>query len=181
MGHVHDGDAVCLQLRDHLEQIADLGLREHCGGFIHDHDSRVSTERLRDLDPLPIGDGERAHETAWVDREVDPGEQRAGAPALGPTGQHTQPARLVAQAQVLCHRQVGGERQFLVHHRHTKPQLGEARSPELDRLAPNQNGTVIRSLNLRQQLHQGRLTGAVLTDDDVHLTGQYRQADPVNR
>jgi hypothetical protein len=76
---------------------------------------------------------------------------------------------------------VGGERQFLVHHRHTKPQLGEARSPELDRLAPNQNGTVIRSLNLRQQLHQGRLTGAVLTDDDVHLTGQYRQADPVNR
>jgi hypothetical protein len=131
--------------------------------------------------PLPIGDGERAHETAWIHREVDPGKQRAGTTALCPTGQHTQPAGLLAQAQVLRHRQVRSECELLVHHRHTEHPMGEARTPELDRLALNQNDTVIRSLDLRQQLHQGRLAGTVLADDDVHLTGQYRQVDPVDR
>jgi hypothetical protein len=50
-------------------------------------------------------------------------------------------------------------------------QLSEARTPELDRFALGENETVIRSLDLGDQLHEGQLAGTVLTDNDVHLAG----------
>ena len=64
----------------------------------------------------------------------------------------------------------GRERELLVDHRDAEA-LGVPRAVELDQLAGDLDLALIGSFDLREELHQRRLAGAVLARDDVDLPG----------
>ena len=76
---VDDADAAVAQALDHDHQAADVGVGERRGRLVHDEDAGVLGERLGDLDPLAVGDGEGAD--LGVDVEVVAVEASRGAGA----------------------------------------------------------------------------------------------------
>ena len=81
--------------------------------------------------------------------------------------------------EVVGDTQVRRQRELLVDH--GDPQLlGVARPVEADRLAIQLDLAVVPALGLGEQLHEGRLAGAVLAGDRVHLAGPDVQVDAVD-
>ena len=69
---------------DHLvqdaEEVVDLVRRQHGGRLVEDEERDVSIERLDDLDPLALADGELPDDRVRVDVEPVPGGELADAP-----------------------------------------------------------------------------------------------------
>jgi hypothetical protein len=135
-------------------------------------------DSLGDLDSLLLGDGQARDAPPRVDVEPDPFEQFSRAPLLGAAHDQAHPAVLPAERQVLGHGEMRRKRELLMHHRDPEP-LRVPRIAEPDLLARDQDGSLAWLLNLREQLHQRRLAGAVLPRDRVHLSGEDVEADAV--
>ena len=73
---------VRLQAADDLEELVRLLRRQHGGRLVEDEDVGAAVERLQDLDPLLLADGDVADERGRVDGEREPLGQLAD-PLLG--------------------------------------------------------------------------------------------------
>jgi len=79
-------------------------------------------------------------------------------------------AGLGAEHDVLQHGEVVGEHEVLVHHADAGGDRVRRRA-EGGRPAVDLDGALVRLLHAVEDLHQGGLAGAVLTDDRVHGAG----------
>jgi hypothetical protein len=89
-------------------------------------------------------------------------------------------ARLAPEEQVLGDREVRRERELLVHHRDAE-RLRVPRPVEVDVAALDRDAAVVRLLDLREQLHQRGLAGAVLPGHNVDLAGPDVEVDVIDR
>ncbi len=148
-------------------------------------------ERLGDLDELAFGERECADARVSRDRrEPDSLEQLVGELAeLTPPDPAPPRAALAgagpgevfgAEEQVLVHAQVLDERLFLHHDRHAE--RGElAGVTERSRVAVDRHLTSVGADRAADDADQGRLAGAVLTDQPDDLADVDAEGDVVQR
>jgi hypothetical protein len=174
VGDEDDRGAAVLQLSDDAEQVLSLGRGEHCGRFVEDQHGRVPDQRLDDLDPLLDADRQVLHQGIRVDLQpVAPGQLTDVAAGLAPVEQAGRAGLLHAEGDVLGHREHRYEHEVLVHH----PDAGRdgvLRRGELDLLAVQQDLALVGLQQPVQDVHQGRLAGAVLAEQGVHLARGHR-------
>ncbi len=85
---------------------------------------------------------------------------------------------LGAEHDVLQHGEVVGQHEVLVHHADAGPDR-LMRRVDADRLPVNEDLALVWPLHPVQDLHQGRLAGAVLPDDGVDRAAPHGQEDVV--
>ncbi len=168
MRDVDDAGAGGLQLIDEPEERLDLRVGERGGGLVHDEHLRVERERFGDLDHLLLGDGQLTDLLPRVQLDVEARQQLAGLPIQRALRDERAAHRLPADVHVLRDREVGHHVQLLVDDR--DPQLlGLQRAGQLDRLALEEDLSLVAGVDAGEDLHQRGLAGAVLTDEDEDL------------
>ncbi len=75
----------------------------------------------------------------------------------------------LAKKDVLGHREVGDQAQFLVDHAYAKF-LSALWREVMDLLTPDEDAALALGNRSAEDLHQSRLASAILTQQDVHLT-----------
>jgi hypothetical protein len=105
-------------------------------------------------------------------------EQRVRVALHPPRVDHPAPHRLAAEEDVLGDGPVGEEVELLVDDRDAVV-LGVERVVQLDRLAVDGDRARVGAVHAGEDLHQGRLAGAVLADDRVDLARGAGEVDAV--
>lgn len=158
-----DGQAFGLELAQVVEERVHLLRHEHGGRLVEDEDLRAAVEDLEDLHALAVGDSEvldqgvGAHAEAVRVRDLLDLLAGLGADAV---------ELLAAENHVLQDGEVVGQHEVLVHHADAAGD-GVAGAGEGDLLPVDGDGALVRLLHAVEDLHQGRLAGAVLTDEGV--------------
>src|SRR5215212_5351082 len=88
--------------------------------------------------------------------------------------------RFTAEKDVLRDGQLGDEIELLVNGGNTA-MLGVARTCQRQWLPIEEKLAVVVRVDAAEQLHQGRLTGAVLADQGMHFAALDRERDVVQR
>ena len=150
------------------EQRLGLRRRQHRGRLVEDQDARIAVERLQDLDPLPLADRQRA-DTRRRDRRAGRNVAASRACSLRARRRGRASATaLGAEHDVLQHRHVVGQREMLVHHADAG---GERRARVAAAAAAGRTPrrSLVGDVVAEQDVHQGRLAGAVLAEqrDDL--------------
>ena len=169
MGDVDDGDAAVAQAAHHVQQALGLGRLQGRGRLVEDEDLRLVQQRPGDLDQLLLAEPQRGQRAVEVDVEPDRLEHRLrlAAHRAAVEGDAGGP-RLAAEEEVLEHVQVREEGQLLRDDRDTV--FGRlAGVGEGDRLSFEHQLTLVGFGAADQHLDQGRLAGAVGTEQGVHL------------
>ena len=155
-----------LQLAQVVEQLVDLLRHQHGGRLVEDQDPGAAVEHLEDLDALPVADAERLDQRVGVDRR---GRRRRQISSIARraalTSSRSPRGRLGAEHDVLQHGEVVGQHEVLVHHADAgRDRVGRAsgRRPGSPSIGDR---ALVRLLHAVEDLHQGRLAGAVLADD----------------
>ena len=116
VGDEDDRGALLGELAQRCEELVDLLGHEHGGRLVEDEDLGAAIEHLENLDALFLADAEVGDQSVGVDVEAVLFAEFDDAVAglLDPEGEGA--AGLVAEHDVLPHRQVGGEHERLEDH-----------------------------------------------------------------
>jgi hypothetical protein len=164
--------AMALEAADDGEELFHLGPAQGAGWLVHDDELRLHRQRAGDLDHLLLGNREVAHPRGGAAVEPD---ALAELPRLSlelPIADEEVPARLTADEDVLRHRHVGGEGEFLVDGDDTGA-LRLVRRGEAYTFAVELDGAAVGRLGAGKDLEQGRLAGAILAQKGM----DFRKAD----
>ena len=181
VGDVDDGHSVGGQVPDHLEQHLDLAGAQRRGRLVHDQDPGVGGQGASDLDDLLLSDPQVLDKRARSDRLLQPLHQLPGDLALGGVvdGAGSLP-QLPTEEDVVAHTQVRRQVELLVDDRDTEIHR-LVRRVELDPLSVQLQVAVRRGGHPGHDLHQGRLAGAVLSEQHRHLAPAYIEVDTLER
>ncbi len=171
VGHVQDRDAAVAQPSHEPVQQFHLVVGQRGRGFVHREHANVTGQRLDDLHDLALR--HRQQPDGVARRDVLGAElvQQRGGVGLHPSPiDHTATHGLRAEEDVLRHRAIAEQVQFLVHDRHTGGQ-GLARRRERHRTAVEFDTPGVGGVNPGQDLHQRRLARTVFSHQSVHLAG----------
>ena len=170
-------DAGIPQRRDRGEQDALLGRGQRRRRLVHDDDPRLAGQRAGDLHQLLLRDAEPANQRAWRNGEADAGEQPARLAVQRGAAYPAEPAaRQMAEEDVLGHRTLGDEAEFLVDH--DDPGIQRVfGTPWAEWHALKMQLARIGAKHPGENLHQGGLPGAILADDTEHLPPVEGDAD----
>ncbi len=174
------------------EQRFDLARRQHRGRLVEDQDPRAgrpdassgaseppASQRLQDLDPLPLADRQAADQRIGVDLEAEAAAPyRAAAAAPSPrreNGCHSGSLPSITLSSTL---EVVGQREMLVHHADAGVQRG-ARIAGRQRLAEDFDLPGIGAVVAEQDRHQRALAGAVFAEQRQHLAAPEIERDVV--
>ena len=111
-----------------------------------------------------------------IDVDAEVGEMPARTVDHGAPVDDAAARRLLAEIDVLGHREVGHDAQLLVHHADAGRQR-LARRAEMHRPAVDRHAAVVLAVQAGDDLHQGRLAGAVLAHQAVDLAGAQHEVD----
>ncbi len=106
----------CLEALEQVEQVLGVAVVERRGGLVEDEQLHVLRERLRDLDELLLAHAKLADGRGGVLVEAHPVHQLGGL-VIGavPVDEAKASAPLVAEEDVLGHREVRDQRELLVN------------------------------------------------------------------
>ena len=170
---VDDADALGLELADDPEQLGDLGIVQRRGRLVHDQDLGLERQGLGDLHHLLPGDRELADFGARIEPEVQSGEDGRGVAVQGllveqePEG----PLGLAADEDVLRGGEVVHQVELLMNDADAEV-LRRTGRRNIDGHAVDADFAGVLRIDSGEDLHQGRLAGAVLPDEGVDLAGK---------
>ena len=173
---VDDRDPFRLEFADELEQRRGLDWRERRSGFVEDCDAVRRRQRASDLRELPPRDGEPLHRHGDGNFDAEDAHRLFGARVHRPVVDGDAATQLAAEKHVLGDRKIRGEHDLLVHQHDAAP-LGVDRSAQRQRRAVESERAARRVQVTADDLHQGRLAGAVFADDRMDLAGVEGEAD----
>ena len=164
-----DRVALCLQLAQDAEDLLRLLRRQHRRWLVQHQHPRVAVQGLQDLDPLLPADRQGADRLVRVDLPAEPVAELPDA-VLGCRAVQEYPPRhrLLAEQDVLGHRQHRHQHEVLVDHADAAPD-GVVRAGDLDCLAVEQDLAGIGHGQAVEDVHEGALAGAVLAEQGVDL------------
>ena len=169
MRDVDDADAAFTQAADNAEDLGSLGVRQRRGRLVEDQQARGAAERAANLHELFLRRAQPIDARLGIEREAMLGDQLARL-ALHRTLVEQRPSLPFApEEEILGDREVRRQQRFLVHHRDADG-MGVRRTVEIHRLPAPTHHAAIALQHARDDLHQRRLTRAVLADEGVHLT-----------
>ena len=176
---VEAGHALGLEGHQDLHELVHLGRRQGGGGLVQDQHLGVFRQRLGDLGHLHLAHPQILDQGVRRDVQLEPLEQRGG---LGvqpvPVDGHAV-ARLLAQEDVLPHRHVGDEGEFLVDDGDALVDgLADGCVAQLKFVAVqlDRPGVGAVGVDPAQDLHQGGLAGAVLPAQSVDFASPHLDA-----
>jgi len=156
------------------EESIDLHSTERGRRLVHDQQSGVERDGLRDLDDLLVGDGQTQRRAPGVDVHAKPVEQPL---SLGVHRRAVDPPsrgqRLAPHEDVLGDREVREEGGLLVDHRHACC-LGLGGRGEVDGLTSEAKLARVAAVDAGHDLDQRGLASAVLADEGVDRTRVHR-------
>ncbi len=163
---IHTGHALGLEAPDSVQQHLDFATGQGRGGLVEDQQARLFIQRLGDLHQLLVAAAILRHRQRHIHvRHLEFTHQRLGAVqhrrvVHAPTGQ----GQFVAHENVLGHRQVGHQGQFLMNDDNPGG-LGFADGLGLERLPIPEDFPLPGAVRVhrRQHLHQGGFTRTVFT------------------
>src|SRR5499426_1415688 len=160
---------------DAEELVGFLG-REDRGGLVKDEELGAPVERLEDLDALAVADAEIGDARVGVDLQMVLAAQplELGARPAHPGAEPE--AALDAEHDVFEHRERLDQHEVLVDHADARGQR-VLRAPDDRRPAAHEDLAAIRLVVAVEDAHQGRLAGAVLTDDAVNRPRPHHERD----
>ena len=169
---VDDRDVVTPQVAHDTEEHVDLVVGQGRGRLVHDQDAHLLQQHARDLDELLLADGQVTDEEVRVDVLTEPAEHLLRAyPLSGVVDEPSAVAKLATGEQVLGDRHVRKEAELLVDDPDTKTH-GVAGAGDRDGLTLEVDLTRAGLFGAGEDLHQGRLAGAILPDQDVDLAAE---------
>ena len=169
---VHHREPAVAQPLDHAEQRLDLAGLERRGRLVHDDHPGVDRDGPGEGDHLLRAHAEAAQRAAHVGVHAVLGEQAFGPGVhLGHIDDAEAVARLAPEQQVAGHAHHRHQVDLLVDGRDAGP-LRLQRGGERHRLAPVTQLAPVGPVHPGEDLDEGRLAGAVLPDERVHLAGQ---------
>ena len=171
-----DGLAVFLHVAQNGEELFRLLRGEDGGRLVEDQDVRAAVEHLDDLHGLLLRNGHIIDLLRRIDLKA---VTVADFLHFGVGGPDVQPAALVqAEDDVFRGGKNVNELVVLVDHADLVVK-GVLRGADGDGLAVSKNFALIRKVDARQHVHQGRLTAAVFTQQGENLTAPQTQTDAV--
>ena len=171
-----DAAAAGAHAAQHLEQALHLGRRQSRGRLVEDDDARAREQHAGELDQLLQADRQRAHARVRIDIDAEVGEMPARTVHHGAPVDDAALRRLLAEIDVLGHREVGHDAQLLVDHADAGRQR-LARRAEMHGPAVDRHAAVVLAVQAGDDLHQGRLAGTVLADQAVDFAGAQHEVD----
>ena len=177
-----EDDAVALgrQAAQDREDLLGLLGREDGGRLVEDEDPRLAVERLEDLDPLLPADRQRADLGVGVDLEAEllGRARRSAGWASFRSRKIAVGHRLLAEEDVLGDGQDRDEHEVLVDH--ADPAGDGVGGPVMSTaLAVEQDLALVGHGQPVEDVHQGRLAGAVLAEQGVDLARAEVEVDRV--
>ena len=181
VGDEDDRHPAGLEAAEDLEQLERLLRRQHRGRLVEDQDVGLAVERLQDLDPLLLADGQVGDQRVGVDLELEARRELADpVRGRGLVEQDPGARRLVREHDVLGDGHHRDQHEVLVHH--PDPAVDRVlRRLERDRLAVQQDLALVGLVEPVEDVHQRRLAGAVLAEQRVHLAAPQVEIDVVVR
>ena len=176
VGDQDDGAPLRLEVAQDAEQMVGLLRRQHAGGLVQDQDAGAAEQGLEDLDPLLHAHGQARHRRVEVDLEpiVALECRDLGPRPRGTVGERE--AALGTEQQVLQDRERLDQHEMLVDHADARPDR-VLRALDGSLLAVDQDGAAVGLVEAVEDVHQGRLAGAVLADDAVDRPRRHDQVD----
>ena len=165
MADIDDRDALVAQQPNDREEGLDLAGLERRRRFIHDHHTGVDADGAGERDHLLDAEGEAAQRPAHIHFDAVGVEQRSGVGVHAAEVDESDPvSRLTPEEDVLGDGHQRDEVDLLIDRR--DPGLLRVERPrESSTGAGEQQVTVIRLVDARQHLDQGRLARAVLAHE----------------
>ena len=180
MRDIDDRHAFGLEVGDDAEQDLDFRRAQRRSRLVHDQDARVARHRLGDLDQLLLADHQVVDHRARIDAGLQPLHQRRGLPFLLAVIDVAMAHDFAAGEDVLRHREVAEQVQFLEHHADAvRHRIGGVE--EDDWLAVEQDAPGSRAFDAGDHLHQRRFAGAVLADQHVDRPASYDEIGALDR
>ena len=181
MRNVEERDALRPQPLEHLEDRAHIRLAQRRGRLVENENARSASQRLGDLDHLLARQRQILHQHVGMTVGRAGAVQRfLGEPALRPGVDHPQAARRVGEQNVFGDREVRNQRELLEDT--DDASVGGARRRGEPHLAiVEQHPALVRPDHPGHDLHQGRLSGAVLAEHGVDRAGAHREIGVVQR
>ena len=161
------------QLRHHplqaVEEVVGLLRGQGRGGLVQDEQPRAQAEGLHQLHPLLLPHRELPDRGVGVHRQLVVGRDLDDPPPrLREVEPHPPLERLHAERDVLGHRHAGNQHEVLVHHADAQVE-GVGGGAEVHRLAVHQDASLVGLVEPGEDVHEGRLPGAVLAHQGQHL------------
>jgi hypothetical protein len=181
VGDVDDGDVVGGEVADDREQPLDLLAVQDGRRLVHDDQLRVLGERAGDADHLLRGRRQGADLGGGPDVGVAQTLQQAGCGAIGRgRAGEPEPGVLPAEEDVVGDGEAGDQVELLVDRRNSERHR-RLRVAEPDRLPAPADPAGVGLVRPREHLDEGRLAGAVLAEQAVHLPRADVEVDAVER
>src|SRR5699024_2007397 len=117
VGDVDQGDPARLEVGDDVEEDLDLAGGQGRGRLVHDQYAGPDGQRPGDLDDLLLSDAQVAHRRGGVHVEPHLLQQGRRLPVLLGVVDTAGPGDLASQEDVVAHREVRGQAQFLMDDR----------------------------------------------------------------
>ena len=169
------------QVLQHAEHGFDILGRQGRGGFVQDEEARVTGQRLGDFDELAAREGQVAHERQGMDPVgTGAGQGRFGEPPLSLAVDQAEAHRRVRDQDVVGHRKVGDERQFLEDADDTG-RVGGGRCREAYGVTVEFQRSGVGLDDARHAFDQARLAGAVLAQHRVDAARVNREVHAFER
>ena len=152
---------------------------EDGGGLVEDEDAGIAVERLEDLDPLLLTDGQSVDPGVGIEVEAELLAERLDL-ATGRllVDEDRIRHRLLAEDDVLGDGQHRDEHEVLVDHADPASD-GVSGTEDVDGLAVDEDRPCVRHGEPIQDVHQGGLAGPVLTEQGVDLARTQVEIDRV--
>ena len=176
VGDQDDGLTLVLELTQDAEQVIRLGRGQDTGRFVENENVGAAEQGFQDLDPLLLADGQ------GLDRSIErnlqtvvPFKGGEGGSCLLQTGRQRQPA-FGAEHHVFEHGERVDQHEVLMHHADAAGDRVVG-TGDLDRLAIDPDLAAVGPVEAVEDRHEGRLAGAVLTDNAVDRATCNAQGD----
>lgn len=169
---IEHGHAFRANIADDVKQRLGFDRRQAGRRFVKNDQPMRHEQHAHDLHQLPLGDRQAADDGVGVYHAAQFGDRPAGAVAHGTIVHYRALAQFAAKVDVLRHRQIRREQYFLMDE-HNAAMFGIHRPAQRDGVAVDTDLTARGLFIARQQFHERRLAGAVLTDDGMHLAGPH--------
>ena len=177
VGDEDDRIAALAQAVEHAVELFHLLRRQQRGRLVQDERLAALVEGAQDLHPLLHPDRQRADDGVGIDLQPVLVAQLLD-PFAGLLAVEDDAGALRAENDVLRDGEAGNEHEVLVDHGQPG-EHGIARVVEADRLAVDADLPLVRVVQPKEDVHQGRFAGAVLAEQGVDLALAHGELDPI--